>query len=147
MKLSTFQRRDIEKDIDTSENQVQDISSSASKSMSYIVHQDGPNYIYEQVMPESMVTYEISYTPEPSFVYAMQPAGSVSSSEPPQTTPAAENKVQISDDDFYFSQTDSYSVPDLASFPADSPFIRDWPEIPDEAPPKIGLPTESSISV
>lgn len=115
--------------------------------MSYIVHRDGPNYVYEQVMPNSMVTYEISYTPEPSFVYAVQAAPSVSSSEPSQTTPVAENKVQISDDDFYFSQTDSYSVPDLASLPADSPFIRDWPEIPDEAPPKIGLPAESSISV
>lgn len=134
-------------DIDTSDKQEQDTSSSASKSMSYNVHRDGPNYVYEQVMPNSMVTYEISYTPEPSFVYAVQAAPSVSSSEPSQTTPAAENKVQISDDDFYFSQTDSYSVPDLASLPADSPFIRDWPEIPDEAPPKIGLPTESSISV
>lgn len=126
---------------------MQDVSSVAasSQSVSYVVHQDGPNYIYEQVNPASMVTYQISDTPEPSFVYAVP---SVSSSEAPQTTtPSAQNKVQISDDDYYFSQTDSYNVPDLASLLPDSPFIRDWPEIPDEAPPKIGLPVESSLSI
>lgn len=130
-------------DIDTFEDQVQDVSSSASNSVSYVVRQDGANYIYEQVDPASMVTYEISLTPEPS----VQLPPSVSSSEPSETTQPAQNKVQISNDDYYFSQTDSYSVPNLSSLLPDSPFIRDWPEIPDEAPPKIGLPVESSLSV
>ncbi|GAN07558.1 hypothetical protein MAM1_0166c07058 [Mucor ambiguus] len=148
MKMSSLQRRDIEKDIDTFEDPVQDVSSVASQSVSYIVHQDGLNYIYEQVDPAAMVTYQISHTPEPSFMYAVQPPLSASaSSEPSQTTPSGQNKVQISDDDYYFSQTDSYSVPDLSSLLPDSPFIRDWPEIPNEAPPKIGLPAESSLSI
>ena len=136
-------------DIDTFEDQVQDVSSSASNSVAYVVRQDGPNYIYEQVDPAAVVTYEISHTPEPSFVYAVQPPppSSVSSSEPSQATQPAQNKVQISNDDYYFSQTDSYSVPNLASPLPDSPFIRNWPEIPNEAPPKIGLPVESSLSV
>ncbi|KAL9544755.1 hypothetical protein MBANPS3_007462 [Mucor bainieri] len=151
MKMSSLQRRDIEKDIDAFEDQqVQEESSSiASQSVSYIAYQQGSSYIYEQVNPASMVTYEISHSPEPNSVVYNAVASDAASSVAAAAAdpPSAQNKVQISDDDYYFSQTDSYNIPDLASLLPDSPFIRDWPEIPNEAPPKIGLPAESSLSV
>lgn len=40
-------------------------------------------------------------------------------------------KVEISVDDIYFSQTDSYLVPDLSSFP----FIKNYPDFPDSPSP------------
>ncbi|KAI8647811.1 hypothetical protein BD408DRAFT_427386 [Parasitella parasitica] len=147
MKMSGFQRRQIEKDIDTFEGPVRHAESSASDSISYAVYQQGSNYIYQPVAVESMKTYVISDSPQPSFVYALIPPSSAPAQIIPR--PSDENidlltKVQISNDDIYFSQTDSFTIPDLSSFPADSPYIREWPEIPDEAPPRIGLPNESS---
>ncbi|CEP06972.1 hypothetical protein [Parasitella parasitica] len=151
MKMSGFQRRQIEKEIDTFDGQINDTVESASNSVSYIAYQQGSSYIYQPVAAEVMKTYVISEPPQPSFVYEINPVSSASSSESAQITfrPLVDSndpitKVQISNGDIYFSQTDSFTIPDLSSFPSDSPYIRNWPEIPDEAPPKIGLPSESS---
>lgn len=104
-----------------------------------------------------MITDVITEAPQASFVYLVNPpasSSSSSSSAPAQITvsPPVDNnnaltKVQISYVDIYFSQTDSFSIPDLSSFPPDSPFIIYWPDLPDEAPPKAGLPSESRGSV
>ena len=143
-------------DADTFDEQIEN-SISSSNSASYIAYQQGYNYIYKEVNPEPMITDVITEAPQSSFVYLVNPPASSSSSTssaPAQITasPSVDNsnaltKVQISYVDIYFSQTDSFSIPDLSSFPPDSPFIIYWPDFPDEAPPKAALPSESRGSV
>lgn len=51
----------------------------------------------------------------------------------PSTAPTLkrlQEKIEISNSDFYFSQTDSYVIPDLSTVEPDSPYVRPYPNFP-----------------
>ncbi|KAG2237361.1 hypothetical protein INT48_009489 [Thamnidium elegans] len=89
--------------------------------VSYYVQSEGETYIYHKYEADKAHTYVVSQPVIPKvYMFTL----------PIEARPLV-SKVEISVDDIYFSQTDSYSIPDLSSFPAGSPFIKNYPKFPD----------------
>ncbi|GAA5815125.1 hypothetical protein MFLAVUS_008631 [Mucor flavus] len=80
--------------------------------VSYHVQSERETYIHLEYKADKADTYAVS----PPIISEARPLAI---------------KVEISVGDIYFSQTDSYSVPDLSSIP----FIKNYPDFPDNPSP------------
>lgn len=91
-----------------------DAAASSSSSVIIPTRDLEGNYLYE--VPVDIINHSKSDVPSPSTA---------------PTLKRLQEKVEISHSDFYFSQTDSYVVPDLSTVEPGSPYVRPYPNFPD----------------
>lgn len=80
--------------------------------VSYSVQVQGGNYIYRAANNQEVNPHTLDIQLDSDYVQAV-------------------SKVEISSGNIYISQTDSYTIPDLSSYPPDSPFVKDFPDFTD----------------